>query len=133
MARWRSRAVSLVFIGVGAAACAPAPQPEYRRNIYATQDDCYRDYSPRYCAPAAGAAGVYYGPMFWWSGGRRPRDDPGPGASAYVGGGAGPGEERAGASRLAARVTAPVAIAPGAARGGIGETGRSYGGGRRGG
>lgn len=110
MARWRSRAVTLVLLGAGAAACAPEPQ--YRRNTYASREECLRDYSPGQCEPH-GTRG-FIGPFFWVGGGARPLVDPGPGASA-----------RDGRSSVAAGVTAPAPQS--AVRGGMGATGRNGG------
>ncbi|MDX2234811.1 MAG: hypothetical protein NW200_09960 [Hyphomonadaceae bacterium] len=105
--------MTLVLLGAGAAACAPEPQ--YSRNVYASREDCYRDYGQdtRQCEPR-GTQG-FYGPFFWVGGGARPAGDPGPGASA----------RGSGKSGLALEVSAP-GRGP-VARGGIGDTGRSGG------
>lgn len=102
--------MTLVVIGcAGVASCSPAPQQYYRRNIYTSRADCYRDYAPHDCEP--GRTGGYYGAHYWAFGGARPSNDPGPGATAENG-----------RSRLAATVSDPV-------RGGFGATGRGYRGG----
>jgi hypothetical protein len=114
MARWRSSAVTLVVIGVaGVASCSPEPQT-YRRNLYATKGDCYRDYGPADCEASSYRAGYFFGAPYWVGGGRRPAGDPGPGASAVNG-----------RSGVALAVSDPV-------RGGFGATGRSYSGSRGG-
>lgn len=108
MARWRSASVSLVLIGAaaGLASCGPSEPGYYRRNVYASKADCYRDYGPRDCE--VGYTGYYYGAHYWAFGGARPANDPGAGASAVNG-----------RSQIATAVSDPV-------RGGFGATGRGY-------
>lgn len=95
MARWRSS--SLVFAAIGAAGVAgllraneqPSPEPpyeDYLHNVYATVDECRRDYAPGACGTENldGKTHVI-GP--WYLADRRKAApaDPGPGVAARSG------------------------------------------------
>lgn len=94
--RKSSTAIVLTIVGglaaAGAVAYAVIPsssdEPEAKRNKYATQADCVRDYSAEQCTsePSTTAPGQrqFYGPMFFPipMAGLRGATDPGPGRFA---------------------------------------------------
>jgi hypothetical protein len=71
--RWRSRAVDLVLLGTagslmtllsGCSSGSTGYSNDYRRNVYASAEDCARDYSPLSCTPRASTSTQYLGPPY---------------------------------------------------------------------
>jgi len=120
--RWRSRAVNLVLLGtagslatlLGGCSSGKTYSNEYHRNVYASAEDCAKDYSAAQCSTGGTnqLVGRYLGPAYRMIAGRPlacSASDPGPGRglqSARLGierGGFGPSCNRRRASRSSSR------------------------------
>jgi hypothetical protein len=89
--RWRSRAVNLVLLGTagslvtllgGCSGGNTGYSNDYQRNVYASAEDCARDYSPLACTPRASTSTQFLGPPYRAVGGvpsACQSSDPGPG------------------------------------------------------
>lgn len=88
----RSNIVTLTVLGLFATvfvADKAIPQgTEMRRNVYANQADCERDYSPNQCQQSSGGgsgtAGGYHGPYYSANRSNAPANDPGPGRTGVT-------------------------------------------------
>jgi uncharacterized protein YgiB involved in biofilm formation len=71
--RWRSRTVDLVLLGTagslmtllgGCSGSNTSYSSDYHRNVYASAEDCAKDYSAISCTPKAAGSTQYLGPPY---------------------------------------------------------------------